>query len=304
MTRGKTVASAIIFLVLLAVVPHFTHVTTGRVCNCVQYTEISQPRTLQNSQGYREGQDRTQIDKTTGRLMIRSPPKNKARISDRLAYYLQQINLTFGHAKELIREAYRIATEEENYTPEEAKNLLLENITIFSKRTIYSSLPDECKDLTQQQRRLNKRKSVAILQPVVKQEVEKERFMQNLTNPDNSSSMQKFYNNDSIPQREFSKTESGLGQIHKSNEKKGIQITKFRLSGNIMDEFLSYVGKLGKEDYCLGWIYNGELIDWEISPVLDGRLQVTDKPERISRRKKRLELEKESNSDSPAGKAV
>jgi hypothetical protein len=221
--------------------------------------------------------------------MIRSSPENKVRVSDRLAYYLQQINITFGHAKDLIREAYRIATEEENYTPEDAKRLLLENITIFSKRTIYSSLPDECKDLAQQQRRLNKRKSVATLQPVEQQETATAKVPQNPINSEASMGIQKFYNDNHIP--------TELRQKLNSIEQHKGQMIEFKLSGNMMDEFLSYIGMIGKEDYCLGWIYNGELIDWEISPVLEGRMQVADKPGRINRRKKRLELEKNSITD-------
>ncbi|MPZ07107.1 MAG: hypothetical protein GEU26_11950 [Nitrososphaeraceae archaeon] len=305
MTKGKTVASAIIFLLLVAVVPHFTHITSGRLCNCVQYTNFSQPRSSENIRAYREGQDRIQTDKTTDRLMIRIPPKNKVRISDRLAHYLEQINITFGHAKDLIREAYRIATEEENYTPEDAKNLLLENITIFSKRTIYSSLPDECKDLTQQQRRLNKRKSVAKLQPLGQQETEKAKVLQYPTNTDAYADMQKSYNDNGLPKEESNEVKRELGQKQNSIEQRRDQITEFKLSGDMMDEFLSYIGMISKEDYCLGWIYDGKLIDWEISPVLEGRMQVTDKPGRINRRKKRLELEKNSiDNDSLAGKTV
>jgi hypothetical protein len=71
------------------------------------------------------------------------------------------------------------------------------------------------------------------------------------------------------------------------------------------DEFLSYIGMIGKEDYCLGWIYDGELIDWEISPVLEGKMQVTDKPERVDRRKKRLKLQRNSKyNDSLATRPV
>ena len=51
-----------------------------------------------------------------------------------------------------------------------------------------------------------------------------------------------------------------------------------------MDEFLSYISMIGKDDYCVGWICNGELIDWEISPVLEGRMQTTENPGKIHRR--------------------
>jgi hypothetical protein len=262
MTKGKTVASAIIFLALLAVVPHITHVTSGRVCSCVQYTEIQQPRNSQDNRTYREGPDRIETEKTTGRLMIKSPPKNKVLISDRLAYFIQQINITFGHAKDLVREAYRIATEEEHYTPEDAKNLLLENITIFSKRTIYSSLPDECKDLTQQQRRLNKRKSVAILQPLEQQqETEKPKVMQDPTNTD----IQKSHNDNGIPQVESNEVNRELGQKENSSlEQRRGQIIEFKISGDMMDEFLSYIGMIGKEDYCLGFGDGVSILSYQV----------------------------------------
>ncbi|MGI0044983.1 MAG: hypothetical protein ACRD47_14855, partial [Nitrososphaeraceae archaeon] len=276
----------------------FTHITYGRVCNCAQYTELSQPRNSESIRTNREeGQARIQTDKTTGRLMVRSSPENKVRISDRLSYYFQQINITFGHAKDLIREAYRIATEEENYTPEDAKRLLLENITVFSKRTIYSSLPDECKDLAQQQRRLNKRKSVATLQPVEQQEAATAKVPQNPINNDASMGVQKFYDDNHIPTVETNDMKTELRQKRNNIEQQKGQMIEFKLLGSMMDEFLSYIGMIGKEDYCLGWIYDGELIDWEISPVLEGRMQVADKPGRTYRRKKRLELERNSIND-------
>ncbi|MGH9964653.1 MAG: hypothetical protein ACRD5E_07490 [Nitrososphaeraceae archaeon] len=298
MTKGKTVASAIVFVVLMSMVPHFTHITYGRVCNCAQYTELSQPRNSESIRTNREeGQARIQTDKTTGRLMVRSSPENKVRISDRLSYYFQQINITFGHAKDLIREAYQIATEEENYTPEDAKRLLLENITVFSKRTIYSSLPDECKDLAQQQRRLNKRKSVATLQPVEQQEAATAKVPQNPINNDASMGVQKFYDDNHIPTVETNDMKTELRQKRNNIEQQKGQMIEFKLLGSMMDEFLSYIGMIGKEDYCLGWIYDGELIDREISPVLEGRMQVADKPGRTYRRKKRLELERNSIND-------
>jgi hypothetical protein len=132
--------------------------------------------------------------------------------------------------------------------------------------------------------------------------VEKERIMQNPTN--SSTDTQKFYNNNGVSQEMSNEMKSELGQNNSSNKRQRNQMIKFRLSGNMTDEFLSYVGMMGKEDYCLGWVYDGELIDWEISPVLEGRLQVTDKPERIERRKKRLELEEKFESVGPADKTV
>ena len=210
--------------------------------------------------------------------MTRSSEIKKARISEKLTYYLQQINNTFGHAKELIGEAYRIATEEENYTPEEAKKLLLDNITIFSKRTIYLSLPSECKDMTQQQRRLNKRKPVAILQQPILQDTKDSENLYEIAGTEGAAHIHA--------------VESKLGQKQNTVEPHRGQITHFKLSGDMMDEFLSYISMIGKDDYFLFWIYDGELIDWEISPVLEGRMQTTDNPGKIRRRKKRLDLEK------------
>ena len=128
--------------------------------------------------------------------------------------------------------------------------------------------------------------------------------MQNPTNTSSSTDIQKFYNDNGVSQGEPNEMKCELGQNHSSNKRQRNQMTKFRLSGNMTDKFLSYVGMVGKDDYCLGWVYDDELIDWEISPVLEGRLQVTDKPERIKRRKKRLELEKKFESDSPADETV
>ncbi|MGH9986157.1 MAG: hypothetical protein ACRD8W_19615 [Nitrososphaeraceae archaeon] len=96
-----------------------------------------------------------------------------------------------------------------------------------------------------------------------------------------------------------------LRQKRNNIEQQKGQMIEFKLSGSMMDEFLSYIGMIGKEDYCIGWIYDGELIDWEISPVLEGRMQVADKPGRIYRRKKRLELERNSiNDDSHESKTI
>jgi hypothetical protein len=43
--------------------------------------------------------------------------------------------------------------------------------------------------------------------------------------------------------------------------------------------------------------HSGELIDWEISPVLEGRMQATDKPGKINRRKKRLGHQRNSKNN-------
>jgi hypothetical protein len=75
----------------------------------------------------------------------------KRELSVQLADLFVQINTTFGHAKGLILKAYNLAIQE-GYTPLEAKNIIMDNITLFSNRTKYSYLPDECKDLTHNRR--------------------------------------------------------------------------------------------------------------------------------------------------------
>jgi hypothetical protein len=74
--------------------------------------------------------------------------KTKTRsklLSANLANLFKEINSTFGHAKELVLEAYNLAIQEK-YTPQEAKELLLDNITVFKKTQIYAYLPSECKN--------------------------------------------------------------------------------------------------------------------------------------------------------------
>lgn len=78
--------------------------------------------------------------------------KTKTRsklLSTNLATLFKEINSTFGHAKKLVLEAYNLAIQE-NYTSQEAKQLLLNNITVFKKTQIYSYLPSECKDPVKQ----------------------------------------------------------------------------------------------------------------------------------------------------------
>jgi hypothetical protein len=66
-------------------------------------------------------------------------------ISNTLQHYIDEANTSFGKAKEYVVLAYEQALRE-GYTPVEAKQLLLEKITVFSDRTIYRYLPDEAKD--------------------------------------------------------------------------------------------------------------------------------------------------------------
>ncbi|MGH9951866.1 MAG: hypothetical protein ACRD5J_09590, partial [Nitrososphaeraceae archaeon] len=124
-------------------------------------------------------------------------------------------------------------------------------------------------------------------------------------NSDASMGVQKFYSDNHIPTVESNDMKTELRQKRNNIEQQKGQMIEFKLSGSMMDEFLSYIGMIGKEDYCIGWIYDGELIDWEISPVLEGRMQVADKPGRTYRRKKRLELERNSiNDDSHESKTI
>jgi hypothetical protein len=69
--------------------------------------------------------------------------------STKLSNLLAEINSTFGRAKELILKAYNLAIQEK-YTPQEAKQLLLDNTTVFKKTQIYACLPPECKDPVKQ----------------------------------------------------------------------------------------------------------------------------------------------------------
>jgi hypothetical protein len=69
--------------------------------------------------------------------------------STKLNMLFTEINSTFGHARDLVLEAYNLAIKEK-YTPQQAKKLLLDNITIFKKTQIYAYLPQECKDPVKQ----------------------------------------------------------------------------------------------------------------------------------------------------------
>ncbi|MGH9950810.1 MAG: hypothetical protein ACRD5J_04225 [Nitrososphaeraceae archaeon] len=71
-------------------------------------------------------------------------PRRKV-LSARLENLFKEINKTFGRAKDLVLEAYNLAIQEK-YTPQEAKKLLLDNITVFKKTQIYAYLPSECKN--------------------------------------------------------------------------------------------------------------------------------------------------------------
>lgn len=65
-------------------------------------------------------------------------------ISDELQSLIDQANSTFGKAKEIVMAAYSRALDD-GFTPQEAKDLLLEKITVFKKSTLYSYIPGEAK---------------------------------------------------------------------------------------------------------------------------------------------------------------
>jgi hypothetical protein len=66
-------------------------------------------------------------------------------VSDILNELVQKANTSLEQGKYYVALAYKQALKE-GFTPQEAKKLLLERITVFSERTIYRGLPDEAKD--------------------------------------------------------------------------------------------------------------------------------------------------------------
>jgi hypothetical protein len=75
------------------------------------------------------------------------------RVSDRLQKVFDEIRTVYdewyGRSKKLIQEAYRIATEEDHYTPKEAYALMRKELTeICSPQTLRQYVPDEAKDMT------------------------------------------------------------------------------------------------------------------------------------------------------------
>jgi hypothetical protein len=117
----------------------------------------------------------------------------------------------------------------------------------------------ECKDIIQLQRRLNKRKP--ILQQPILQDTKDTENLYEIVGTEGAAHIHT--------------VESKLGQKQNTVKPHRDQITHFKLSGDMMDEFLSYISMIGNDDYWIGWIYDGGLIDWEISPVLEGRMQST-----------------------------
>jgi hypothetical protein len=89
--------------------------------------------------------------------------ETEKRISNRLFAIFKEINdlytSWYGKSAKLVEEAYRIATEEENYSPQEAAKLIYDNIKGVSDRTIRKHLPQEAKDISK--RRLKSQSNVA-----------------------------------------------------------------------------------------------------------------------------------------------
>ena len=69
-------------------------------------------------------------------------------VSGKVQKLIDQANASYGKAKELIMAAYEIATKEDGMSPDDAKKLLLEKCTIFTKTTIYKWLPEDSKGAT------------------------------------------------------------------------------------------------------------------------------------------------------------
>ena len=107
---------------------------------------------------------------------------NSKLLSAKLANLFKEINSTFGHTKELILEAYNLAIQE-NRTPQEAKQLLLDNITVFKKTQLYAYLPSECKDPVKQKAgHLSHKTEVSV--PIPEQNTEPEQ-----SDPDNHTNL-------------------------------------------------------------------------------------------------------------------
>lgn len=104
---------------------------------------------------------------TTQLDVVRSP-------SQVLTNIINEANRNYGRSKELIVEAYHQALKED-FTPDEAKKLLLERCKIFGKSTIYACLPEESKDQTKASAgRVSHNKGVSVPNLEQKSEVEYE----------------------------------------------------------------------------------------------------------------------------------
>jgi hypothetical protein len=78
------------------------------------------------------------------------------KISTKLRLMLEEVNQTFGHAKEIVTAAYTQALAE-GFSPTDAKHLILSSVKSISPRTIYYYLPNESKDKKMQQLGLKQR---------------------------------------------------------------------------------------------------------------------------------------------------
>ena len=78
MSNEKRIGSVIILLLVISVIPHFTHMTLGRLCGCGHYNELSQYKNSEHYRIYREsGIDRIQSDIPAWNLMTRSQKSKK-----------------------------------------------------------------------------------------------------------------------------------------------------------------------------------------------------------------------------------
>lgn len=100
------------------------------------------------------------------------------------------------------------------------------------------SLPNECKDLTQQRRRLNKRKSVAILQPATQPDMGKGRILENTINTDSSTDIPKINNNNSIHREESYEVKRDLRQNQNSNVNRQLGASKVQLMENSINHIV------------------------------------------------------------------
>ncbi len=78
--------------------------------------------------------------------------QSSSRVSQKLQLMLEEVNQTFGEikkvkgqAKKAVESAYTKAIEEQ-FTPQEAAELIFSSAKNVSRRTIYLYLPDEAKD--------------------------------------------------------------------------------------------------------------------------------------------------------------
>jgi hypothetical protein len=177
--------------------------------------------------------------KTRKRLITKS---RNEQVSPSLANLFVEINSTFGHAKQLVLKAYNLAIQEK-YTPQGAKQLLLDNITVFKKTQIYAYLPPECKNPVKQQAGSVSHKGVVSV-PESEQKTEMEQ-----TN----------HASHSIPQA--TEADNNLARLQSENLTLKREIEN--ISDNVIPEALMkkdrQIGELQKEKEELKQIYQTEV---------------------------------------------